>query len=105
MGFDPPTVIVDVTPKVFKALLTMDAYVLVGKGTAAIRTAQQWLNRAYVGRGQFFIGPCDGVFSRNVQMALVLAIQYELGMTDSQVTGAIGPASWRAIPCASLSKP
>lgn len=82
-----------VTPKMFKALLNMDAYVLTSGGSGAIRTCQKWLNRTYANRGQYFIGPCDGHFSRNVQQALVLAIQYELGMTDSQVTGYIGPGT------------
>ncbi len=93
MGFFVNGLATTVTPKVFKALLTMDAYVLVQRGDPAIRTCQQWLNAMYLNRGQFFIGPCDGLFSRNVQQALVLAIQYELGMTDSQVTGAIGPGT------------
>lgn len=93
MGLPIDTVVTDVTPKVFKALLNMDAYVLTVGGSSAIQTCQRWLNGAYIGRGQFFVGPCDGHFSRNVQVALVLAIQYQLGMTDSQVTGAIGPGT------------
>ncbi|MDQ1295647.1 MAG: hypothetical protein QG608_3532 [Actinomycetota bacterium] len=93
MGFDPDTLLTDVKPKVFKALLTMDAYVETRHGKAAIRTSQQWLNRTFIDYGQYFIGPCDGHFSRNVQTALVLAIQYQQGMTDSQVTGSIGPAT------------
>ena len=93
MGFYVNGLTASVTPKVFKALLTMDAYVLLGKGDSSIRTCQQWLNAMYINRGQYFIGPCDGLFSRNMQEALVLAIQYELGMTDSQVTGYIGPGT------------
>ncbi|MFG1886420.1 glycoside hydrolase domain-containing protein [Micromonospora sp. NPDC049051] len=88
-----PLMLNGVEPKVFKALLSMDAYVLVNNGSAAIQECQRWLNGAYIGRGQYFIGPCDGHFSRNVQQALVLAIQYQLGMTDSQVTGYIGPGT------------
>jgi peptidoglycan hydrolase-like protein with peptidoglycan-binding domain len=82
-----------VQPKVFKALLTMDAYVLVPGGRTAVRTCQQWLNGAYFNKTNFFVGPCDGLFSRNVQKALVLAIQYQLGMGDSEVTGFIGPGT------------
>jgi peptidoglycan hydrolase-like protein with peptidoglycan-binding domain len=90
----PPTNVLDgVEPKVFKALLTMDAYVLIEGGSGAVQTCQRWLNGAYIGHGEFFIGPCDGHFSRNVQIALVLAIQYQLGMTDDQVTGYIGPGT------------
>lgn len=93
IGLPISTVVTDVTPKVFKALLTMDAYVLTAGGSDAIRVCQQWLNAAYISRGQFFIGPADGHFSRNVQVALVYAIQYELGMSDSVVTGSIGPGT------------
>lgn len=93
MGLPIQTVVTDVTPKVFKALLTMDAYVRTSGGSDAIRVCQQWLNATYLSRGQFFIGPADGHFSRNVQVALVYAIQYEQGMSDSVVTGSIGPGT------------
>ena len=46
-----------IQPKVFKALLTMDAYVFVGNGTPAVRTVQRWLNATYVHRLNFFIIP------------------------------------------------
>lgn len=101
MGLPGPEVpgsqIYDVEPKVFKALLTMDAYVLTAGGSSMIQTCQRWLNDAYYGKGQFFIGPCDGHFSRNVQQALVLGIQYQMGLTDSQVTGSIGPTTEGAL--------
>ncbi|MFJ7154400.1 glycoside hydrolase domain-containing protein [Streptomyces sp. NPDC101118] len=82
-----------VTPKVFKALLTMDAYTVVAGGTEQIRSVQQWLNGRYVGRRNFFVVPCDGNFSRDVQKALIYAIQFELGMGDDTATGAFGPAT------------
>ncbi|MEV6929677.1 glycoside hydrolase domain-containing protein [Dactylosporangium sp. NPDC051485] len=94
MGVPPaPFPSFGVMPKVFKALLTMDAYVLLYGGDAGIRACQQWLNGAYYNRAEFFIGPCDGYFSRSVQTALVLAIQYQLGMSDDVVTGAVGPGT------------
>ncbi|MGM9465342.1 glycoside hydrolase domain-containing protein [Streptomyces murinus] len=93
----PDLQIYNVEPKVFKALLTMDAYVLTAGGSSTIQTCQRWLNDAYYQKGQFFIGPCDGHFSRNVQQALVLAIQYQMGLTDSQVTGSIGPTTEGAL--------
>lgn len=82
-----------VPPKVFKALLTMDAYVLLAGGSNAVRSVQRWLNGRYLNRSQFFVIPCDGHFSRDVQTALLFAIQYELGMSDSQATGAFGPGT------------
>ncbi|GAA4242275.1 hypothetical protein GCM10022254_74700 [Actinomadura meridiana] len=54
---------------------------------------QQWLNNRYFGRRNFFIIPCDGIFSRDVQKALYLAIQFELGMSDEQATGVFGPGT------------
>lgn len=82
-----------VPPKMFKAMLTMDAYILLNGGDEYVRQIQQWLNATYIGRRDFFYGPCDGHFSRDVQKALVLAIQYELGMSDDVVTGAVGPGT------------
>ncbi|WP_449062023.1 glycoside hydrolase domain-containing protein [Planomonospora algeriensis] len=82
-----------VPPKLFKAILTMDAYTLVAGGKESVRIVQQWLNWRYIARANFFIVPCDGIFSRDVQKALYLAIQFELGMSDSQATGVFGPGT------------
>lgn len=79
-----------VTPKVFKALLTMDSYKLFGGGTTQVRESQQWLNREYGHRLNFYFMPCDGLFSREVQKSFMLAIQYELGMDDATATGTFG---------------
>ncbi len=64
MGF---TSVSSISPKVMKALLTMDAYVLLAGGTASRRAAQRWLNQTYAHRLDFMILPCDGLFSRNTQ--------------------------------------
>jgi peptidoglycan hydrolase-like protein with peptidoglycan-binding domain len=82
-----------VTPKVFKALLTMDPYVLVNNGRESVQTIQRWMNGKYLHRRDFFIVPCDGHFSRDVQKALMLAIQYELGMADGTANGNFGPGT------------
>lgn len=82
-----------VVPKVFKALLTMDAHVLTAGGSRRIREIQQWLNATYVGRQDFFVIPCDGHFSRDVQKSLLRAIQFELGMSNAAATGRFGPAT------------
>lgn len=78
--------------KVMKSLLSMDAYVVssYNGGSSRVRTAQQWLNTTYLHRRDFPVVPCDGVFSRDVQKALVLAIQYELGMADGTANGNFG---------------
>ncbi|MBB6546136.1 glycoside hydrolase domain-containing protein [Nonomuraea rubra] len=78
-------------PKLFKALLTMDAYVPVSGGAGDVRGVQQWLNGRYAHRPNFFIIPCDGHFSRDVQKALLKALQYEFGTPEAQVDGVFGP--------------
>lgn len=82
-----------VTPKLFKALLTMDAYVLVNNGSSKIRSIQQWLNQKYINRADFFYMPCDGHYSRDVQKALMFAIQYEEGLQDGTANGRFGPTT------------
>ncbi|WP_158850146.1 glycoside hydrolase domain-containing protein [Saccharothrix deserti] len=84
-------------PKWFKALLTMDAYILVSGGSTEVRAIQQWLNHRYLDRSTFFVVPCDGRFSRDVQVALMKAIQYESGIPDDQATGSFGPATRDAL--------
>lgn len=89
-----------ITPKVFKALLTMDAYVLLGSsgGTEKIRTIQQWLNNRYHHRLNFYFQPCDGIYSRGTQQALIYAIQYEEGLSDSVANGNFGPTTKANLP-------
>ncbi len=83
--------------KLFKALLTMDAYELLTGGTEAVRAIQQNLNARYVHRADFFVIPADGILSRNVQDAFKLAVQYELGMADGVANGVFGPGTKRGI--------
>lgn len=80
-----------VPPKVFKALLTMDAYKTVNGGDDGIREVQQWLNRTYWSQPWASIAPCDGHSSRDVQKALVRALQSEMGFTGDNITGSLGP--------------
>lgn len=77
-----------VTLNVMKALLSMDAFVLL-KGTSfepkpEIRTAQQKFNRKY----EQYIGimPCDGIFSANTQRAIIKILQALEGRTAELTT-------------------
>lgn len=79
-----------VTSKMMKSLLTMDAYTLLSGGTAAIRSGQQWLNGRYAHRLNFYLSPCDGLYTRQLQQAVMYAIQYELGMSDAVANGNLG---------------
>ncbi|WP_053163649.1 glycoside hydrolase domain-containing protein [Streptomyces noursei] len=79
-----------INAKIAKGILNMDAYVVVAGGTDKIRDIQQQLNGRYWQKDAFNIGPCDGIYSRDVQKALMIALQYELGLTP---TGNYGPGT------------
>lgn len=81
------------SPKAVKSLLTMDAYVVVNGGSPDVRTVQQWMNGTYRSRQDFYVMPCDGHYSRDVQRGLLYAIQYELGMADGTANGNFGPGT------------
>ncbi|WP_211346929.1 glycoside hydrolase domain-containing protein [Saccharothrix australiensis] len=81
------------TPKVFKALLNMDAYTLQSGGRPEVRDIQRWLNASYLDKSTFFVIPCDGHYSRDVQVALMRAIQYQIGIPEDQATGNFGPGT------------
>ncbi|WP_307037355.1 glycoside hydrolase domain-containing protein [Streptomyces canus] len=83
----------DLTPKVFKALLTMDAYVITGSGSDQVRDVQRWLNGRYVDRQDYFVVACDGQSSAATFKGLLLGIQYELGMADGTANGNFGPGT------------
>ncbi|MCM3352813.1 MULTISPECIES: glycoside hydrolase domain-containing protein [Bacillus] len=87
-----------VTPKVFKALLNMDSYILLNGASEKVRSIQQWLNNKYNNRENFYFMPCDGLYSRDTQKSLVYAIQYEEGLSDSIANGNFGPTTQRLIP-------
>ncbi|GAB3616829.1 hypothetical protein GCM10027416_13860 [Okibacterium endophyticum] len=95
MGLAPESGFVH--PKIFKAILNMDAFVLVAGGSSLIRQIQQNLNDRYLSRENFFVIPTDGFFSRSVQNALIYALQYEIGMSDSVANGNFGPGTQQGI--------
>jgi peptidoglycan hydrolase-like protein with peptidoglycan-binding domain len=82
-----------VEPKVFKAILNMDAYVMLSGGRQQVQAIQRWLNGKYINRSSFFLIPCDGIYSRDVQQALMKAIQYQIGIPDDSATGYFGPGT------------
>ncbi|MGY0066892.1 glycoside hydrolase domain-containing protein [Streptomyces sp. QTS137] len=93
MGVDQTHPGGDLTPKVFKGLLNMDAYVTVNGGSGAIRSVQQWLNGRFVGRRDYYLIPCDGHHSRDVAKSMLFAVQYTLGMADGVANGVFGPGT------------
>lgn len=104
LGLGGGLVVTAVAPKVFKALLTMDAYVLLSKGNEYKRQIQQWMNQSYGGRQDFFYGPCDGLPSREVHKRLLLAVQYEIGMADGTANGNVGPGTIAGLKAKALVK-
>jgi RHS repeat-associated protein len=77
-----------VTPMIMKALLNMDAFVLVDGGDTRIRAMQQRLNRLY--NSYFGLMPCDGRYARETNTALVYALQSEEGMDTDTANGYFG---------------
>lgn len=88
--------------KLFKALLTMDAYVLVAGGDPEVRKIQQWLNGRYWRRSFATLIPTEGHYSRDVQKLLMKALQSEFGIADASVNGNFGPATQRQLAAHSL---
>ena len=79
-----------VTVNVMKALMSMDTFKLLSSygGTAEIREMQQRLNRKY--EAYTGLTPCDGVYGRNTNKALIYALQAEEGLPTSVANGNFG---------------
>jgi peptidoglycan hydrolase-like protein with peptidoglycan-binding domain len=87
-----------VTTNFMKALLSMDQFKLLTlyNGDPAIRSFQQELNRhyeAYIG-----IKPCDGLYGRETNTALIYALQAEEGLPVSVANGSFGPTTKQCCP-------
>ncbi|MDR0299151.1 MAG: DUF1906 domain-containing protein [Streptococcaceae bacterium] len=91
-GFDDPSAI----PASLwgKALFDMAAFVNIGD--ESIREMQQWLNRNYY--DYFGIMPCDGIYQRDTNTALIYALQAEEGLAVGTANGAYGPTTTRLTP-------
>lgn len=79
-----------VTVNVMKALMSMDSFKLLSYygGDPQIRAMQQMLNRKY--EAYTGLTPCDGVYGRNTNKALVYALQAEEGLPVNVATGNFG---------------
>lgn len=85
---------------VFKAFLTMDAYVLTYGGDPQIREIQRTLNYNY--HQNSGVQPCDGHYQRQTNRALIYALQTEIGIPANQQTGTVGPAARAGLPNLSI---
>ena len=81
---------------VFKAFLTMDAYVLTSGGSSTIREIQRQLNNRYFQTSG--VQPCDGHYQRQTNRALIYGLQTEMGIPAAQQTGAVGPSTRSGLP-------
>jgi peptidoglycan hydrolase-like protein with peptidoglycan-binding domain len=83
-------------PHICKALLRMDQFRLVGNGDLTVQKLQQRLNSRYtVGLSipAMSLVPCDGIPSRDLQNALLMAVQYEIGVDINAINGYFGPGT------------
>lgn len=80
-----------VSLNIMKALMSMDSFKLLPASYGSdskIRDFQQWLNRNY--EEYTGLNPCDGVYGRNTNKALVYALQAAEGLPVSVATGNFG---------------
>ncbi len=87
-GFENPTSTLD--SMWAKALFDMSAFVLVQGGDERTREMQQTLNRKY--SEWTGILPCDGIYQRATNTALIYGIQVEIGLFNV-ANGNFGPAT------------
>lgn len=95
-GFTNPDGVV--TVNVMKALLSMDAFKLLSSygGDPKVRAMQQKLNRKY--EAYTGLTPCDGVYGRNTNKAIVYALQAEEGLPTNVANGNFGATTKRCCP-------
>ncbi|MBM7597690.1 peptidoglycan hydrolase-like protein with peptidoglycan-binding domain [Virgibacillus halotolerans] len=81
---------------VFKATLTMNAYVLTSNGDYKVQEIQRDLNNKYYKTSG--VQPCDGHYQRNTNKSLLYGVQTEEDIPASEQTGAIGPKTIERLP-------
>lgn len=87
-----------VTLEVMKALLSMNQYVVVYGmgGTSKIRTIQQYLNSKYM--NYIGLAPCDGIYAREMNQAMIKVLQAIEGFSVSEATGYFGAGTKSRLP-------
>lgn len=87
------------TVNLMAALFDMSAFVLVGDGDPNIREMQQHLNSKY--SADLGIMPCDGIYQRSTNTALIYALQRLEGMDAATANGNYGPGTIARTPTVS----
>ena len=85
-----------VTPILMKAVFNTDSYVLSIKGDSRVREIQQAMNKGYSEYSG--ITPCDGIYSRETNKALIYAIQKEEGISVSDSSPYFGETTFGLFP-------
>ena len=85
-----------VTLNTMMALLSMNQYVKVSGGTDLIRSIQQEINQGY----EEYVGlsPCDGLYGREMNKALIKVLQAIENIPASGATGTFGPTTKASCP-------
>lgn len=85
-----------VTLNVMKALTSMTYFVCGAGGSEDIRYMQKYLNRTY--ENYIGLAPCDGIYSRQMNKALIYALQAEEGLSTTSANGNFGQTTKRCCP-------
>jgi len=86
-----------------QAVLGIDEYKQVSRGDSRIRLMQQELNRTYL--DYTGLRPCDGIYSRGTNEALIYALQAEEHLPIGVANGNFGPTTMRCCPDIPSSQP
>lgn len=86
----------NVTLNVMAALLSMNQYVQISDGNSIIREIQQGLNRKYL--DYIGLSPCDGLYGRDMNKALITALQAVEGYSVDEATGNFGDGTKDKLP-------
>ncbi|MCR1890583.1 DUF1906 domain-containing protein [Ligilactobacillus murinus] len=81
------------------ALFDMSAFVLVEGGDPNIRKMQQDLNARF--SNELGVMPCDGIYQRDTNKALIYALQCTVGMSAEVANGNYGPGTVSLTPTVS----
>ncbi|EOL43041.1 hypothetical protein RV11_GL003143 [Enterococcus phoeniculicola] len=79
-----------------KALFDMSAFTLLSTGNARVQAMQRWLNANYY--DYTGIMPCDGIYQRGTNEALIYSLQAEEGLSPEEATGTYGNLTTQLTP-------
>ncbi|MCA5014593.1 MULTISPECIES: glycoside hydrolase domain-containing protein [unclassified Enterococcus] len=99
-SLDDPGAVGNLSSMIMKAILNMQSFVRVSWGDHRVRDIQRKLNKNYY--PYFGLLPCDGVYQRDTNQALIYGLQCEMGMPVGTANGFFGVGT--TANCPTLSK-